>query len=146
MGVYQLLVFLHVTCFAIWFGSVVVSLMLIRVLEERLTDPQRAAQFSDFLGSYIRLETKVVDVAFLGVAVTGVIMAQFFAGWSPWTIGKLALYVAQFGLTLWYIGARIRPLRYPCSRLEYRRWYELFAVSLGLFAVVLLWTFFGRAL
>ncbi len=144
MSVYQWLLLIHVVCFAIWFGSVVVSWLLIRALEERLTDPQRAAQFAELLRHYIRLETRVVDVAFVGVVVTGVVLAQFFVGWSPWVIGKLVLYLIQFGLTLWYLLVHLRPLRYPCSPREYRRWYELLTLSFVVFGASLVWTYFGR--
>ncbi len=144
MDIYRWLVLVHVVCFAIWFGSVVVSWLLIRALEERLTDAQRAEPFAALLRHYIRLETRVVDVAFVGVVVTGVAMAQFFVGWSPWVVGKLVLYLVQFGVTLWYLLVHLRPLCYPCTAREYRRWYELLTLSFVVFGLSLVWTYFGR--
>ncbi len=141
---YSLLVFLHVSCFALWMGAVAASMLVIRTLEPRLTNPDRAIQDSELLNTYIRYEVKLVDVAFFGVLLTGVTLAHFYVGWTIWTAVKLALYFVQFGATMFYIATRIKPLLYPCSPSDYKRWYGLFATSFSLFFVVLLWTYFGR--
>lgn len=141
---YSFLVFLHVTCFALWMGAVAASMLVIRTLEPRLTNPDHAAQDSELLKTYIRYEVKLVDVAFFGVLLTGVTLAQFYVGWTLWTTVKLALYFVQFGATMFYIATFIKPLAYPCSPSDYKRWYGLFATSFSLFFVVLLWTYFGR--
>lgn len=141
---YSLLVFLHVTCFALWMGAVAASLFVIRTLEPRLTNPDFATKDSELLKAYIRYEVKLVDTAFFGVLFTGIALAQFYIGWTLWTIVKLALYFVQFGATMLYIATFIKPLVYPCSTREYKRWYGLFATSFSLFFVVLLWTYFGR--
>lgn len=127
-------------------GAVAASMFVIRTLEPRLTNPDRASMDEELLKTYIRHEVKLVDVAFLGVLLTGVLLAQFFAGWTLWTAVKLALYFVQFGATTLYIAKFIRPLKYPCSPNEYKRWQGLFAVSFSLFFVVLVWTYFGRDL
>lgn len=141
---YSLLVFLHVACFALWMGAVAASMLVIRTLEPRLTNPDSATRDSELLKTYIRYEVKLVDAAFFGVFLTGVALAHFYIGWTLWTTVKLALYLVQFVATMFYIATFIKPLVYPCSTRTYRRWYGLFATSFSLFFVVLLWTYFGR--
>ncbi len=141
---YRALLFLHVSCFALWMGAVAASMLVIRTLEPRLTSPERATQDSDLLKTYIRYEVKLVDVAFFGVLFTGVALAHFYVGWTLWTVVKLALYFVQFGATMFYIAMFIKPLVYPCSPHDYQRWYGLFATSFSLFFIVLVWTYFGR--
>lgn len=142
----SVLLFLHVVCFALWMGAVAASMLVIRVLEPRLTNPDRAAMDEELLKTYIRYEVKLVDMAFFGVLATGVLLAQFFVGWTLWTLTKLTLYLVQFGATMTYIAKFIRPLAYPCSRAEYKRWNGLFGLSFSLFFIALVWTYFGRAL
>jgi putative membrane protein len=144
VAMYSLLVFLHVVCFALWMGAVAASMLVIRTLEPRLTNPDRAPLDAELLKTYIRYEVKLVDVAFFGVLLTGVALAHFYIGWTLWTTVKLSLYFVQFGATMFYIAKFIRPLSYPCSTNDYKRWYGLFAVSFSLFFVVLVWTYFGR--
>lgn len=141
---HSLLLLAHIVCFALWFGAVAASALVIRVLQPRLTDPDSGARDAELLRAYIRLEVKLVDVAFFGVFISGVLLAQFFVGWSSWTFVKLSLYLAQFAATMLYIAKQIRPLAYPCSSAAYRRWYGVFALALLFFVLTLGWTYFGR--
>lgn len=141
---YSLLLLLHIVCFALWFGAVAASALVIRTLQPRLTDAASGAHDAELLRTYIRLEVKLVDVAFFGVLISGVLLAQFFVGWSTWTVVKLSLYLVQFAATMLYITKYIRPLAYPCSFAEYRRWYGVFGVALVFFSLTLAWTYFGR--
>lgn len=141
---HSLLLLLHVVCFALWFGAVAASALVVRVLQPRLTDDASGARDAELLRAYIRLEVKLVDVAFFGVLISGVLLAQFFVGWSTWTVVKLSLYFAQFAATMLYIGKYVRPLAYPCSLSEYRRWHGVFVIALVFFSLALGWTYFGR--
>ncbi len=143
-AIYSLLLLLHVSCFALWFGAVAASALVIRTLQPRLTDASSGAHDAELLRAYIRQEVKLVDVAFFGVFITGFLLAQFFVGWSLWSIVKLSLYMAQFLATMLYIRQYIRPLTYPCSFLQYRKWYGVFAVAFTFFLLTLSWTYFGR--
>lgn len=143
MDYHLILRFFHVTCFAAWFGTVLASLFLLRTLEPRLTGSARQApEDARLLREFIRLETKVADVAFIGVLASGILLAVFFHGWSVWLRVKTFLIVLQVVLTMGYIIRAIRPLSYPCLPDEYRNWYRLFAISLIMFALVLSVTFF----
>lgn len=141
---YRALLLIHVACFAIWMGAVVASMLVIRTLQARLTRPDGDPADAELLRAYIRREVKLVDVVFVGVLVSGIALAQYYVGWSSWAFAKLALYFVQFGATIAFIRLRIRPIGYPCTPALYGRWYQLFGVSLGMFAVVLLVTYFGR--
>ncbi|MEC9486110.1 MAG: hypothetical protein UMU76_01225 [Prosthecochloris sp.] len=55
---------------------------------------------------------------------------------------KIGLVALQLALTMGYIIKQIQPLAYPCNPAEYRKWYQLFTISLSMFALVLLVTFF----
>ncbi|MCS7013300.1 MAG: hypothetical protein RMI34_12180 [Chloroherpetonaceae bacterium] len=143
-GLHAALLLVHVVCFALWLGAVAASLLVVRILEPRLTDESAGARDAELLRAYIRLEVKLVDVAFFGVFVSGVALAQFFAGWSVWTVVKLLLYLVQFAATMFYLAKFIRPLAYPCSPNEYKRWYGVFAIALTFFTLTLSWTYFGR--
>ncbi|MCS7002169.1 MAG: hypothetical protein NZ518_04890 [Dehalococcoidia bacterium] len=142
----SLLLFIHVTSFAVWLGAVVASLLFVRSLEKRLTgqegDPAVAAAI---LRGYILRETKLVDVLFPTVVVSGVLMATFLPPyWTAWTWTKLALVALQFVGTIGFVRLFVRRIRYPCTVAEYRRWYQLFAISLSFFGATLLVVFFGR--
>jgi putative membrane protein len=117
---------------------------VIRTLQPRLTDATSGAHDAELLRAYIRLEVKLVDVAFFGVFITGLLLTQFFVGWSMWSIVKLSLYMVQFLATMLYIRQYIRPLAYPCSPLQYRKWYGVFVVAFIFFLLTLSWTYFGR--
>lgn len=126
-------------------GAVAASLLVVRTLEPRLTGVEGdAAVDAGLLRAYIRREIKLVDVAFAGVLISGIVLAQVYYGWTSWVFLKVGLFIAQFVATMAYIHRFIRPLSYPCSPQQYRRWYGLFAVSLGFFALTLLVVFFGR--
>jgi len=138
-----ILLFVHVTCFAAWFGTVLASLFLLRTLESRLTETAESAVENGFLlREFIRLETKVADVAFIGVVLSGILLASLFHGWTFWVIVKSLLIVLQVALTMGYIIRAIQPLTYPCTLESFRNWYKLFAISLTMFALVLCVTFF----
>jgi putative membrane protein len=143
MNMQDILRMIHITCFAAWFGTVLASLFLLKALEPDLTgENMKAADRAALLQSFIKLETKVADVAFIGVIVSGVLLAQFFHGWTPWVFIKSLLIILQVALTMGYIVKSIRPLTYPCSARQYSAWYRLFSISLTMFAIVLGITFF----
>lgn len=142
---YQLLLLIHITCFALWMGAVAASLLVVRTLEPRLTGVEGdAAADAGLLRAYIRREVKFVDVVFAGVLISGIVLAQVYYGWTPWVFLKIGLFVAQFAATMAYIHRFIRSLSYPCSPQLYRRWYGLFGLSLSFFLLTLLVVFFGR--
>lgn len=143
MAIKTTLLFVHVTCFAAWFGTVLASLFLLKTLESRLTgSASRAAEDAVLLREFIKRETKVADVAFIGVVISGILLASFFHGWTLWVVVKSLLIILQVALTMGYIIRAIQPLTYPCSPESFRNWYKLFAISLTMFAVVLGITFF----
>ncbi|NNJ08886.1 hypothetical protein EKD04_000940 [Chloroflexales bacterium ZM16-3] len=141
---YHVLLMIHVTCFALWMGAIVASLLVVRTLEGRLTNPAAAAAEGELLRSYIRREVKLVDVVFIGLLVSGIALAQFYIGWNSWVLLKIGLFIAQFVATIGFIFLWIRPISYPCSPAMYRRWYQLFSVSIGFFVVTLLVVYLGR--
>lgn len=142
---YQFLLLVHVVCFALWMGAVAASLLVVRTFESRLTTiVGDVTSDAALLRAYIRREVKFVDVVFAGVLVSGIALAQLYTGWTSWVLTKIGLFVAQFVATMAYIQVFIRPLTYPCPPHLYRRWYGLFAVSLGFFAITLMVVFFGR--
>jgi len=139
----SILLFMHVTCFAAWFGTVLASLFLLKTLESRLTGTaEHASEDALLLREFIKRETKVADVSFIGVIISGILLASFFHGWTLWVAVKSGLIVLQVALTMGYIVRAIQPLTYPCSPETFRNWYKLFAISLGMFALVLGVTFF----
>ncbi|MBN1278180.1 MAG: hypothetical protein K9I59_02095 [Chlorobium sp.] len=143
MDVKTILLFVHITCFAAWFGTVLASLFLLKTLESRLTGTaERAAEYALLLREFIKRETKVADAAFIGVVLSGILLASLFHGWTFWVILKSLLIVLQVALTMGYIIRAIQPLSYPCSPESFRNWYKLFAISLTMFALVLGVTFF----
>ncbi|NTU86626.1 MAG: hypothetical protein HGA58_01040 [Chlorobiaceae bacterium] len=143
MNFHTILLFIHVTCFGAWFGTVLASIFLLKTLESRLTGTAvRAGEDAILLREYIKTETKVADVAFMGVILSGILLASFFHGWTLWVAVKSGLIILQVALTMGYIVRSIRPISYPCSPEMFRNWYTLFAISLGMFALVLGVTFF----
>jgi len=143
MNWHSLLLFIHVTSFAIWFGTVFASLFLLRTLEPRLTAKDgNTAEYTSLLHTYIRLETKVADTGFKTAVVTGLLLAFLFHGWTLWVFVKAGLIVLQVALTMGYIVKAIQPISYPCDAGEYARWYRLFTISLTMFALVLGVSFF----
>jgi putative copper export protein len=143
MDIHALLRLLHITCFAAWFGTVLSSLFLLKILENRLTGSEgESREFAALLKHYIRLETRVTDFVFTGCVITGILLAVFFHGWSLWVLVKSGLIMLQVILTMGYVIRSIRPVTYPCTRAEYRNWYRLFTISLCMFALILLITFF----
>jgi putative membrane protein len=143
MELHHLLRLIHITCFAAWFGTVLSSLFLLKALESRLTGPEdNSSVYAALLKHYIRMETRVTDVAFFGVIITGILLAGFYHGWSAGVFVKTALIVLQVILTMGYIVRSIRPITYPCSLAVYSNWYRLFGISLSMFALVLLATGF----
>lgn len=145
MIIYKALLLVHVVSFALWFGAVAASLLVIRTLQDRLTDsPNFRPEDEQLLRGYIRKEVKLVDVVFLLLIASGILLAQFVTGWRPWVIVKLVLLVLQFAATMAYIRLFIWGITYPTTPQIYRRWYGLFAVSLSFFAVILLYVYFGR--
>ncbi|MBM3162622.1 MAG: hypothetical protein FJZ79_04760 [Chlorobi bacterium] len=143
MNYHAVLLFLHTTCFAAWFGTILASFFLLKTLESRLTGTApRAAEDALLLREFIKRETKVADVAFIGVVASGILLASFYHGWTWWIGLKSLLIMLQVALTMGYIVRSIQPLGYPCSPEAFRNWYRLFAISLTMFALVLFVTFF----
>jgi putative membrane protein len=114
------------------------------MLESRLTNPDTGKRDEELLRSYIKLEMKLVDVSFILVAISGAALAQFYIGWNYWTITKTGLYLTQFLITMAYLVKYIRPIVYPCSQQEYKRWYGIFGLAFSLFTITLVFTFFGK--
>jgi putative copper export protein len=145
MDFHALLRLVHITGFAAWFGTIFATLFLLKTLEPGLTgDKQQAEEYSMLLRRFIKLETKVADVAVISVILSGLLLAQFYQGWTPWVFAKIGLLVLQIALTMGFIVKAIQPIAYPCDTTRYRAWYRLFAISFSMFAVVLLVTFFLR--
>ena len=143
MGWHSLLLFIHVTAFATWFGTVFASLFLLKTLEPKLTGTyDDLGDYPMLLQTYIKLETKVADAGFKTTIVSGLLLALFFHGWTIAVAIKSALIILQVALTMGYIIKAIHPLQYPCSRSDYKKWYNLFTISLLMFALVLGVTFF----
>ncbi|NTV06666.1 MAG: hypothetical protein HGA59_09210 [Chlorobiaceae bacterium] len=135
--------FLHIIFFASWFGTVLASLFLLKALEEKLTgNDSNHAEYASLLQRFIKLETKVADVAVIGVILTGIMLAGFYHGWTIWVFVKSGLIILQVILTIGYIIRSVRSIAYPCSKSEYGNWYRLFSISLTMFALVLIVTFF----
>ncbi|NTW82763.1 MAG: hypothetical protein HGB36_05270 [Chlorobiaceae bacterium] len=144
MDFHSILRLIHIVSFAAWFGSVLASLFILKTLEPELAgkEAKKAKEYASLLQKYIKLETKVADVSFIGVILSGLLLAGFYHGWTVWVFVKSGLIVLQVILTLGYIIRAIQPLSYPCSPAEYSRWYRLFTISLSMFALVLLTSFF----
>lgn len=144
MSLYAILRLVHITGFAAWFGTIFASLFLIRTLEPGLTaeDPRQADDYSALLRRFIKLETKVADVAVISVIVSGLLLAHFYHGWTAWVFVKIVLLLVQIALTLGWIIRKIQPLSYPCGTAQYSAWYRLFAISFTMFGLALAATFF----
>ena len=143
MDWHAILRFIHVTSFATWFGTVFASLLLLKTLEPKLTGPNNnLGDYPTFLQTYIRLETKVADAGFKTAIISGILLAFFFHGWTTGILIKLGLIILQVVLTMGYIIKAIHPLNYPCPYSDYKKWYNLFTISLSMFALVLGVTFF----
>lgn len=143
MDWHAILRLIHVTSFATWFGTVFASLFLLKTLEPKLTGPNNdPGDYPLLLQTYIKLETKVADAGFKTAIVSGLLLAFFFHGWTIPVLIKTGLIILQVALTMGYIIKAIHPLKYPCSRSDYKKWYNLFTISLTMFALVLGVTFF----
>jgi len=143
MFFHTILRFLHIVCFASWFGTVMASLFFLKAVESKLTGNNgNHTEFAALLKRFIKLETKVADVAVIGVILSGIMLAVFYHGWTIWVFVKSLLIVLQVALTIGYIIRSVRILSYPCSKSEYASWYRLFGISLTMFALVLIVTFF----
>jgi len=143
MDFHAILRLVHITGFAAWFGTIFASLFLLRTLEPGLTGEQAQAQeYRVLLMRFIKLETKVADVSVISVILSGLLLAHFYHGWTPWVIVKITLLVLQIALTMGYIFKVIQPITYPCDTLRYRSWYRLFAISFTMFGIVLAVSFF----
>jgi len=145
MDLHALLRLVHITAFAAWFGTIFATLFLLKTLEPGLTSEQKQAEeYQMLLRRFIKLETKVADAAVISVLLSGLLLAHFWQGWTPWVFAKTALLILQIALTLGYIIKAIQPLSYPCETSAYRVWYRLFTISFSMFGIVLLLTFFLR--
>lgn len=145
MDFHALLRLTHITGFAAWFGTIFATLFLLKTLEPGLTgEKKQAEEHSLLLRRFIKLETKVADVAVISVLFSGLLLAHFYEGWHPWVFAKIGLMILQIALTMGYIVKAIQPITYPCDGAKYRAWYKLFAISFSMFGVVLLATFFMR--
>jgi len=143
--VYDTLILIHVLSFAIWLGLVLASMIVIKQLESKLTDPNAdTATFSAILQGYIKGETKFIDYIFPLLLVSGLLLAFFFIGWNYWVFTKIGLVVLQFAATIGFIFTTVRKITYPCDKATYQKWYILFGISLSFFLVTLLFVYFGR--
>lgn len=134
---------MHITGFAAWFGTIFASMFLLRTLEPGMTgEAAKATEYRGLLMRFIGLETRLADTAVISVLVSGLLLAHFYHGWSFWVIVKLALLALQIALTMGFIVRKIQPITYPCDRARFGTWYRLFAISLTMFAIVLIVTFF----
>jgi putative membrane protein len=145
MNFHALLRIIHITGFASWFGTIFASLFLLKTLEPGLTgEKNQAEEYSLLLRRFIRLETKVADVSVISVILSGLLLAHFYEGWSPWVSAKIVLLILQIALTMGYIIKAIQPVVYPCDTTQYRAWYRLFTISFSMFGIILMVTFFLR--
>jgi putative membrane protein len=143
MIIHTILRFLHIVSFAAWFGSILASLFFLKAIESKLTgNDENTAEYAQLLQRFLKLETKVADVAVIGVILSGILLAAFYHGWTLWVFVKSLLIVLQIALTIGYIIRSVRTLTYPSSKIEYNSWYRLFGISLSMFALVLFVSFF----
>ncbi|NTU59148.1 MAG: hypothetical protein HGB00_09605 [Chlorobiaceae bacterium] len=143
MDFHAILRLVHITGFAAWFGTIFASFFLLKTLEPGLTGEQAKAQeYRTLLMRFIKLETKVADTAVISVIVSGLLLAHFYHGWTPWVVVKITLMILQIALTMGYIVKAIQPITYPCQAARFRSWYKLFTISFTMFAIVLAVTFF----
>jgi putative membrane protein len=145
MDFHALLRLVHITAFAAWFGTIFASFFLLKTLEPGMTGEEKQARdYRGLLMRFIKLETKVADVAVISVIVSGLFLAHFYQGWTPWVFTKITLLILQIALTMGYIVKVIQRITYPCDALTYRSWYRLFSISFTMFGIVLAVTFFFR--
>ena len=143
MVFHTILRFVHIVSFAAWFGTILASLFFLKAIESKLTgNGNSTTEFAALLQRFLKLETKVADVAVIGVILSGILLAVFYQGWTLWVFVKSLLIVLQIALTIGYIIRSVRTLTYPCSKREYENWDRLFGISLTMFALVLMVTFF----
>jgi uncharacterized membrane protein len=143
MTFHTILRFLHIIFFASWFGTVLASLFILKALEEKLTSKEsNHKEYAALLQRFLKLETKVADVAVIGVILSGIMLAGLYHGWTIWIFVKSGLIILQIILTIGYIMRSVRTLSYPCSKSAYGNWYRLFGISLTMFSLVLLVSFF----
>ena len=145
MDFHALLRLIHITGFAAWFGTIFASFFLLKTLESGLTgEQQQADDYSLLLRRFIKLETKVADVAVISVILSGLLLAQFYEGWTLWVFAKIGLVLLQIALTMGFIIKAIQPITYPCDTAKYTAWYKLFTISFSMFGIILIVTFFLR--
>jgi putative membrane protein len=143
MVFHTILRFLHIVSFAAWFGTILASLFFLKAIESKLTgNDDNTAEYAQLLQRFLKLETKVADVAVIGVILSGIMLAAFYHGWTIPVFVKSLLIVLQIALTIGYIIRSVRTLTYPCSKQEYKSWYRLFGISLTMFSLVLFVSFF----
>lgn len=143
MDLHAILRLVHITGFAAWFGTIFASMFLLRTLEPGMTgEAEKAKEYKMLLMRFIGLETKIADVAVISVLLSGLILAHFYHGWTPWVVVKIVLLILQIALTMTYIVRKIQPISYPCDAVRFSSWYRLFTISLTMFGIVLAVTFF----
>ena len=143
MAFHTILRFVHIVSFAAWFGTILASLFFLKAIESKLTgNGDNTAEYAQLLQRFLKLETKVADVAVIGVILSGILLAVLYHGWTLWVFVKSILIVLQIALTIGYIIRSVRTLTYPCSTQDYSSWYRLFGISLTMFALVLFVSFF----
>ncbi len=145
MDFHALLRLVHLTAFAAWFGTIFASIFLLRALEPGMTggEAAKAGEHKALLMRFIALETRVADVAVVAVLLSGLLLAQFYHGWTLWVGVKIALLFVQIAVTMGYIVRKIQPMVYPCQPAQFASWYRLFAISLAMFGMVLAIAFFA---
>ncbi len=104
MDLHALLRLMHITSFAAWFRTVLASLFLLKTLEPELTDnASDAPKYAAILKQFNKRETKVADVAFIGVILSETLLAWLYHGWCEWVFVKTALLVVQAAVAMGYI-------------------------------------------
>ena len=126
MVFHSILRLLHIVSFAAWFGTILASLFFLKAMESKLTgNDDNTAEYAQLLQRFLKLETKVADVAVIGVILSGILLAVLYHGWTIWVFVKSFLIVLQIALTIGYIIRSVRTLTYPCSNQEYNSWYRM---------------------
>ncbi len=81
MVFHTILRFVHIVSFAAWFGTILASLFFLKAIESKLTgngNGNSTKEFAALLQRFLKLETKVADVAVIGVILSGILLAVFY--------------------------------------------------------------------
>ena len=79
MVFHTILRFVHIVSFAAWFGTILASLFFLKAIESKLTgNGDNTAEYAQLLQRFLKLETKVADVAVIGVILSGILLAVLY--------------------------------------------------------------------